>query len=254
MSRRHSFPTTLAVLSITAAVSIVVLSQPARAAQIAYEGFRPSFPVYASGGTGFTALPWAGSGYTTRAKSLCFTKLAASEGGSVAGEFASATRTLAASLGANGTTRFISFLIQPLNESDFSFFGLGLFGSTGGALFIGKPGGGAVDQYVIEDFGGANQINSGTPVVVRRTALLVVKLQFDLGDDVVTLYVDPTPGRPEPGSTAVKQNLDLGTVSGISTQSFGALSAIDEIRIGTEYADVVPSGDNQPDGDFLGCL
>lgn len=247
------------VLSITAVLSVVVLSQPARASLDAYEGFRPSFPVYASGGTGFAAA-WTGSGYTTRAKSLCYTKLQASEGGSVAGgvagesfaSFASAERNLAQPLGANGSTRYISFLIQPLSDLDgFSFFGLSL-----NSLFVGKPGAGAVDQYVIEDGGGANQVNSGTPVVVGRTALLVVKLQFNSGPgpDVVTLYVNPTPGRPEPSSNAVKENLDLGTVSGIFIISLGASSAIDEIRIGTTYADVVPSGGKQLDGDFLGCL
>jgi hypothetical protein len=60
---------------------------------------------------------------------LCFTKLAASEGGSVAGgganESASASRQLAAGLGAPGSTRYISLLIQSLSGLDgFSFFGL----------------------------------------------------------------------------------------------------------------------------------
>jgi hypothetical protein len=241
----------MVVLSIAAVLS---LSEPARAIQVAYEGFRPSFPVYAGGGTGFTGV-WTGSGYTTRLKSLCVAKLEASEGGSVAGEpGANISRTLLQALGAAGTTRYISFLVQPVSfDPVFSFFGLALFGSTG-ALFVGKPGAFATDQYVIEDFGSANQFVSGVPVVVGRTALLVVKLNFNAGQDVVTLYVDPTPGRTEPGSTAVKQNLDLGNVVALTFFSAGATSIIDEIRIGTTYADVVPSGDNKSDADFLGCL
>jgi hypothetical protein len=238
------------LLSITAGLSVVVLAQPAGGIQLAYEGFRPSFPVYASGGAGFTGAWSGGSGYTTRAKSLCFPKLKASEGGSIAGESGSLSRTLAQSLGTSGTTRYISFLIQPLSDlAGFSFFGLLVNG-----LFIGKPGAGAIDQFVIEDAGGANQVASASPVVVWRTALLVVKINFNAGPDVVTLYVDPIPGHPEPSGKTVKQNLDLGTVSSISIVSFGAVAGFDEIRIGTTYADVVPSGDNHPDPDSLGCL
>ena len=65
---------------------MVVLSRPSHATLLAYEGFRISFPTYGTGGTGFAAAPWTGSGYTLRAKSLCFARLDASEGGSVAGE------------------------------------------------------------------------------------------------------------------------------------------------------------------------
>ena len=84
--------------------------------------------------------------------------------------------------------------------------------------------------------------------------MLVVKLEFNSGPDVFTLYVDPTPGRPEPSGDAVKTDLDLGTVSLMSIVSIGASSAIDEIRVGTTYADVVSSGANPSNGDFPGCL
>jgi hypothetical protein len=91
-------------------------------------------------------------------------------------------------------------------------------------------------------------------VVLGRTALLVIRLDFNAGQDVVTLHVDPTPGRSEPGSTAVKHNLDLGTVGALTFISNGATSIIDEIRIGTTWWDVVPTGNKQSDPDFLGCL
>jgi len=51
----------------------------------------------------------------------------------------------------------------------------------------------------------------------------------------------------------VKTDLSLGTVSRIGIYSTGAFT-VDEIRIGTTYADVVPSGDHTPDPDFPGCL
>jgi hypothetical protein len=50
----------LSVILITTA--LVVMSQPARASQTAYEGFSQSFPVYASGGTGFSGA-WRQGGF-----------------------------------------------------------------------------------------------------------------------------------------------------------------------------------------------
>jgi hypothetical protein len=152
---------------------------------------------------------------------------------------------------------YVSFLIQPrghLNDGVFNgFFGLTLNGSLGNELFVGKPGGGAIEEYVIETRGGGGQIASGVPTVVGQTALLVVKAELLPGFDIFSLYVDPVPGRPEPDTPVVKADLDLGTVSRIGIYSTGAF-AIDEIRIGTAYADVVPKGDNSPDQDFPGCL
>ena len=264
MPRRSRY---LSVLSLAAVVSAVILSQPARASELAYEGFRPSFPIYANGGTGF-AGPWTqggfnafASGYTPRERSLCYPKLQPNAGGSVSGDafpaINGALRNLAQSFGVNGTTVYLSFLVQPrgnLNEGAFNgFFGLTLNGSLGNELFIGKPGGGALEQYVIENRGGGGQVASGTPAITGRTTLLVLKAQFMLGNDVFTLYTDPTPGRPEPASNVVKTDLDLGVVPRIGIYSTGAFT-IDEIRIGTTYADAVPSGDHTPDPDFPGCL
>ncbi len=264
MQRRSRYGS---VLSMAAVLSMVLLSQPARASEIAYEGFRPSFPIHANGGAGF-AGPWTqggfnafASGYTPRERSLCYPKLQANTGGSVSGDAFSAingaVRTLGQSLGADGTTVYLSFLVQPrgsLNEGVLNgFFGLTLNGSLGNELFIGKPGGGLLDQYVIENRGGAGQVASGTPTVTGRTTLLVLKAQFLPGNDVFTLYTNPTPGRPEPASSVVKTDLNLGVVSRIGIYSTGAFT-IDEIRIGTTYADVVPSGDHIPDPDFPGCL
>lgn len=253
-------------MSVAATVFLGVVSQPARAAQIAEESFRPSFPIYANGGIGF-AGPWTqggfntfASGYTPRARSLCYRYLEVT-GGSVSAEafpvINGAIRNLAQPLGANSTTVYVSFLVQPrdtLNDGVFNgFFGLTLNGSLGNDLFIGKPGAGVLEQYVLEHRGGAGQVPSGTSAVVGKTTLLVLKAQFLPGNDVFTLYSDPTPGRLEPASNVVKTDLDLGTLSRIGIYSTGAFT-IDEIRIGTTYADVVPSGGRTPDPEFPGCL
>ena len=254
------------LLFLVAVLTAVVLAQPALAGQLAEDSFSISFPVYASGGSGFSG-PWTvggfnafSAGYTQRVKSLCYPRLDTS-GGSVSGDAFGAingtVRNLAQTLGAPNTTAYVSFLIQArgtLNDGVFNgFFGLTLNGSAGNDLFIGKPGGGALDQYVIENRGGANQIPSGLKVKVGKTELLVLKAQFMAGNDVFTLYTNPAVGKPEPTSNVVKTDVDLGTVSKIGIYSTGAF-VIDEIRIGTTFADVLPirsHGDD--DDDFPGC-
>src|SRR5713101_44508 len=241
------------------AAALAVMSQLAWASQIVYEGFNLTFPAYNSG-AGFSGA-WAtggfnafASGYTANGKSLSYineqgnSAALQTSGGSVSGEAFSAingaVRHLAQSLGVNNTTVYVSFLIRPngtLNDGVFNgFFGLTLNGSLGNDLFIGKPGGGAEEQYVLETRGGFGQVPSGTPTVVGQTTFLVLKAQFLPGNDVFTLYNNPTPGAPEPTSGVVKTDLDLGLVSTVGIYSTGAFT-IDEIRIGTTYAEVAPA-------------
>jgi hypothetical protein len=245
---------------ISVAAALMVMSQAAGASQIAYEGFSQSFPIYANDGTGFSG-PWAqggfnafASGYTANEDSLFYPGLHwFSTGGSISGGAFSAIngaiRNLAQSLGADNTTAYLSFLLRPdgtLGDGIFNgFFGVTLNGSLSNDLFIGKPGGGATGQYVLETRGGGGQVASGTSAQVGQTALLVVKAQFLPGNDTFTLYANPIPG-PEPTAGAVKSDLDLGVVSTIGIYSTGAFT-IDEIRIGTTYSDVVPIGGDDDD-------
>jgi hypothetical protein len=235
------------------------------AGQIAYDGFSASFPIYANSGSGFSG-PWVqggssvlASGYVPAAESLCFARLE-TDGGSISGgafsSFNGAVRDLASPLGTDNTTVYVSFLVTPqgtLNEGLASgFFGLTLNGSFGDDLFIGKPGAGAQTHYVVENRGGSGQIPSGVPTVVGRAALMVVKAQFLAGRDIFTLYANPAPGGREPSGGAVKTDLDLGVVSKIGIYSTGAFS-IDEIRIGTTYADVVPTHGEHSHRDYRDC-
>ena len=253
-------------VSLVAAAVALLAVLPAFAAQIAEENFETSFPIYANAGSGFSS-GWAQGGfnafasrYTARAKSLCYPRLDAA-GGSVSGQAVpsinGAVRNLASPLGFDNTTVYVSFLMQPrgtLNDGIFGgFFGLTLNGSAGNDLFIGKPGGGALEQYVIENRGGAGQVPSGVFARVGQTTLFVLKAQFMAGNDVFTLYVNPAVGKPEPGSAIVKSDVDLGIVSRVGIYSTGAFT-IDEIRIGTTFADVLPVRDGAQDEDFPGCL
>jgi hypothetical protein len=244
--------------------AFATVSQPARAGQMVYEGFGPSFPIYANGGAGFDG-PWIqggfnafASGYVPLDGSLCFGPLKTSAGsisGGAVPAINGAVRNLAFPLGQSNTTVYLSFLLQPkgtLNGGAFNgFFGLTLNGSLGNDLFIGKPGGGAQEEYVLEARGGARQVSSGTPVAVGRTALMVVKAEFLPGNDVFTLYTNPPRG-PEPSSGTVEADLDLGSVSRLGIYSTGAF-VIDEIRIGTTYADVVPAHRKGGHHDSHGC-
>ena len=235
------------------AVAVLVVNHPACADQLAYEGFGQSFPIYANDGSGFSG-PWAqggfnafASGYTANVGSLSYPSLRPGVAGSVSGGAFSAIngalRNLGEPLGADNTTVYLSFLLRPdgtLDNGIFNgFFGVTLNGSLSNDLFIGKPGGGATDQYVVETRGGSGQIPSGTSADVAHTALIVLKAQFLPGNDIFTLYTNPKPGGSEPSSGAVKSDLDLGTVSKVGIYSSGAFT-VDEIRIGTSYEDVVP--------------
>jgi hypothetical protein len=153
------------------------------------------------------------------------------------------TRNLAVPIGAAGTTRYYSLLLRPegsLNEGVFNgFFGLNLELPGEPELYVGKPGGGPLDRYVIETRGGSGQFASPVPVTIGQTALLVVKAQFLAANDVFTLYVNPAPGGPEPTVGIVKGDINLGTVSGFTLYSSGAFS-VDELRLGQTFADVTP--------------
>lgn len=241
---RHVRSACLAMLS----VATVVASQPAQAIPLAYEGFSLPLPPPFHGGGGFSGswnndLSPTLQGFSWSDSTLHLNGLQAS-GGSVSGDasftFSIASRDLTP-LVANFSTIYVSFLLEPrgtLNEGAAGgFFGLFLRGASG-FLFAGKPGGGAVDRYVLETLGGAAQVASDVPVVVGRTVLLVVKAQFSPGNDLFTLYVDPPVKGAEPAGGIVKTDLDLGTLTALGIYSGGAF-AIDEIRVGTTYADVV---------------
>jgi len=204
----------------------------------------------ANGGNAFSG-PWgspsATANYDVGAGSLSFPRLATSgnrvTSAALTSGIGSIIRPLSTPLGEPGTTQYFSFLVRPegvLNEGQFNgFFGLRL--ETAGAtdLFVGKAGGGVLDQFVLENVGGTLQHASGTTVEVGDEYLLVLRADFTAANDVFTLYVDPTPGAAEPLSGTVKSDVNIGTIDKLIIYSTGAFS-IDEIRIGPTFADVVP--------------
>jgi hypothetical protein len=209
-----------------------------------------------AGGSGFAGA-WFASGfnasihnnYDVAADSLSFQDLAATGSRmetAATNAIAGLGRNLAAPIAAGATTTvYFSLLVRPegmLGQGAFNgFFGAYLDGTGNADLFVGKPGSAVVGRYVIENRGGAGQVQSGVAPVVGETVLLVVRAELRPGADVFTLYVNPDPCEPEPGSGTVKSDLDLGDVSAVVIYSTGAFS-LDELRLGSSFEDVVRAG------------
>jgi hypothetical protein len=241
-----------------AALSLLTAGRAAGGALLAYEGFDyaavGSDVAGQAGGTGFSG-PWAPGGFNASisdhldvaAGSVPFGTLLTGGNRAASGPtnaIAGVTRPLATPLGADGTTRYFSVVLRPegtLGAGAFNgFFGVTLETAGEPELYFGKPGDGAIGQYVVEDRGGAGQVNSGVPAAVGQAALLVLKAQFNAGNDVFTLYVNPTAGGAEPAAGAVKSDSNVGPVTGLTIYSTGAFS-VDEIRVGDTFADVTPA-------------
>lgn len=178
---------------------------------------------------------------STRASQLDFEGLnrTLNTGGTVCPDANGVFQNLALLQAKDGSTIYLSFLIQPqfnLNGDDvYNYFGITLNGELN-QLFIGKPGADATDKYVFETLGGNGQVPSGVTPSVGQTAFIVVKAQLLSGNDAFTLYVNS--GQSEPASGAIKTDLDIGLLSGIGIFSYGAPFCVDEIRVGATYKDV----------------
>lgn len=246
----------LVLLIVASAANL--LPTVAEAALLAYDGFdyapAGSDLLGNSGGFGFST-PWRPGGfnasintnYDLQSGSLPSGGLVTS-GNRVSTNAVTAiaglTRDFLTPLGVPGTTRYASFLLRPegqLHGGVFNgFFGVVLEQPVEPELFVGKPGGGAIDRYVLEDRGGSLQVSSGVPTVVGETVFLVLKAEFIAGNDQFTLFMNPVPGAPEPATGTVKNNSNAGTVAGLTIYSTGAFS-IDELRLGETFADVTPA-------------
>jgi|GEM_PF-1845201 len=150
-------------------------------------------------------------------------------------------------------TVYMSFLIEPLGTlnqgNENGFFGVYLHGSAND-VFVGASG---TSNYTVQQRGGIGSVLTPDAPVVGQTEFLVLKAQlFTSGNDIFTLYNNPTPGALEPSSGAVMQDISIGTLSGLVIYSGGAFS-IGNLRLGTTYADVTPLAQpplswNQPGG------
>jgi hypothetical protein len=79
--------------------------------------------------------------------------------------------------------------------------------------------------------------------VPNLTTFLVVRVDYVQGGaSTFRLYVNPSPGAPEPVTSDATVSFNIQTQNGLAfnTQN-GAAASFDEIRVGTNYADVTPA-------------
>lgn len=146
------------------------------------------------------------------------------------------SRTLSSSLGASSGTTYISFLLRPEAAVGTSSAELRLFNGTSYAGFGLNSNSGA---YLI-DQNGTGQSASSSFATVNSPVLLVLKAVFVAGAtaDTFSLFYNPLASSTE-GTANATRSFDIGTVT--SLQIGGNLGfSIDEIKIGSTYADVVP--------------
>lgn len=244
---------TIAAGCFIASLATLAVTPPAGASLIAYEGFNytagSSLAGQSGGGsTGFVS-EWAspfGGDVTLEAGSLSFGALDTT-GGKVYVSPTSGTTTAPRSLSSpisSGVT-YVSVLAQ--FEAGTRQFGLALHESGTERLLIGKQGG--QTDWSIGAGGGFGV--AGTGITATNTpTLLVVRIEWDeSGDEDIRLWVNPTPGSSEPAlasADAVKIG-ERGGFNGIrvaagfnSGSQITATGWIDEVRIGTTWADVTP--------------
>lgn len=236
------------------ALMLVFTANPAPAALIAYEPFDYPLSEPLIGGTngfGFDE-PWRPGGFNAGLFNLAKMKPGAltypglatrgtnhlqidAVPDGVAGIHGVA-RLLSTNLALPDAKFYLSFLHRPEGDAEYSSVVLGT--GEGPELSIGKSG--SVRQYHISQRGGVGRVFSGVEPVVGKTVFLVVKLEFKDGPERFTLYVNSTPGKPEPATGAVKDDFDLEFAEGFTLYSRGAWS-VDELRLGHTWEDVTPA-------------
>ena len=158
-------------------------------------------------------------------------------------QYSELTRSLAAPItGAPGTVVWASFLLRKDSEGSFgppdNFFGLVLYSSDpdpdADHLFIGDTG--ESDFYSLGIAGSdAGQAPSAHESVVSPSStLLLVRIAFQEGPDVIDLFVNPDPnlgGSAVPAAT--KRDLDLADIGSIGLLAgYDAEWSVDEVTIG----------------------
>jgi hypothetical protein len=232
----------------------LALAGTVHAGLLTYEGF--DYPSSSSlneqsGGTGWDANWGAflgGTGDHTVASStlhdpsntLQTSANRTTTGGAFAGRY-----PLLPGYGAAGSSVYYSILIRPESTPDTDdYYGLQLFSNNGGTdLFIGK--GGSAMTYRLE--GNSTSSDSALSATLGQTVLLVARIDFNPSGNVsdpetFRLYVNPLPGASEPATADATLSFNLGSQNGLALNSGnGSSVSFDEIRIGTDYASVVPA-------------
>jgi hypothetical protein len=158
-------------------------------------------------------------------------------------------RRLGQTLGVSGTDVWLSWLQRSGPNPDPAAYGYhGLIfekqiapNTREAYYFIGEPGTGPGKGTYAIGSQDSNSVSSGVPVVPDQTVFLVVHFQFRDGNDLGTLYVNPTPGAIAPTGGATFSGQDMPVLNPqLQFASFPRSFAFDELRVGDSYAEVAP--------------
>ena len=114
---------------------------------------------------------------------------------------------------------------------------------------IGCSRSGTTITYGLESAGG-NIASSSVAAQTATTVFLVLHVEFQAGNDLIELFVNPTLGAALPaGADAVMSNLDLAGSTLTINNASGWTT--DEIRLGDSFAAVTPTLVPEPSGLLL---
>ena len=143
-----------------------------------------------------------------------------------------------------GNEFWVSFLMRQGAVST-GWTGMAMLSNGVGMYVIGEPGGGPGDgTLVISGGSDGSAVSSGVPFEANRDYFLVGHVQRGPGNDLATLYVNPTPGTEPPAGGVTYSGTDF--LGGPTLFTFHVVAAptitasFDELRVGTTYAEVAP--------------
>ncbi|HVU27181.1 MAG TPA: hypothetical protein VHG71_05535 [Verrucomicrobiae bacterium] len=243
---------------IIASLAICALANIAAADTQAYEPFNYGLGAFASGtpvtGSGFTGSWTVPTGNATIVAGLSYSNLLTADNALQQANNGSGRSLATFSSALSSGTEYVSFLIKGSGDSGGNWAGVYLQGDNATSLFVGFRGGYSASQTSF----GLGSVNSastsptggstlGSTVALDNTNvhLIVLKIDFNTSgvNDTVSFWADPPAGTNAPGVAAnvVYSTYDVGNISGIglNLQGGSASVTLDEICVGSSYADVV---------------
>ncbi|MFV1994597.1 MAG: hypothetical protein ACC661_04105, partial [Verrucomicrobiales bacterium] len=136
--------------------------------------------------------------------------------------------------GVNGTTLYFSLLIQVLNPAN-----------TSGNQRVWQLRESGSNRFLVGQAWAKTTFSAGSNLGIpldSNVHLVVVKVEYQSGNDAVSVYWDPDPSLPEPVTPTSTQsrNMSFNEIA-YTGQSAGADGFyVDEIRFGTSWATVTP--------------
>jgi hypothetical protein len=197
-----------------------------------------------NGGVGFAGAWSSASGYTITSPGLDYAGIingAAGLKADTVGGTAFAKRALSDTWGADGTTFYVSAILQKTIADDATrYWGLNLYGGGAQKAVLGQTSG--YDKFVVTATTGGS---IGTPVNSQIETLLLVRFDFAAGgSDTMTVWINPDFSLTESANTAAlvgTKTVDIGLIDEIrmgggSANDTQAASShiVDEIRLSTD--------------------